>query len=103
MDTKSVLSLVEQLEDNIEDLEDSLEPLLEGTLATTTKRLPLLDRAKLNALLVYSIESLLFCELVCVDVLQRPDLTPRSISSTQWSCRQRPFRLPGIDQSQAIL
>jgi exosome complex protein LRP1 len=72
MDTKSVLSLVEQLQDDIEDLEENLEPLLAGALATTTKRLPLLDRAKLNAILVYSIESLLFCEFEWVDHVQKP-------------------------------
>ncbi|EXJ95065.1 hypothetical protein A1O1_00183 [Capronia coronata CBS 617.96] len=63
MDTKSLLALVEQLEDNIDDLEDNLQPLTEGALATTTKKLPVLDRAKLNVLLVYSIESLLFSYL----------------------------------------
>ncbi|KAL2423658.1 hypothetical protein ABEF95_002257 [Exophiala dermatitidis] len=63
MDTKSVISLVDQLEDNIDDLEENLQPLIEGALATTAKRLPLLDRAKLNVLLVYSIESLIFSYL----------------------------------------
>ena len=63
MDTKSLLSLVAQLDENIDDLEDNLEPLITGALATTTKKLPLLDRAKLNVLLVYSIESLLFSYL----------------------------------------
>lgn len=64
MDTKSVLALAEQLEDNIEDLEDSLGAILEtdGAFAATTKKLPLLERAKLNVLVVYAIESLLFCE-----------------------------------------
>lgn len=63
MDTKSLLSLVDQLEENIEDLEDHLGPLLEGEsdFATTTKKLPVLDRAKLNVLVVYAVESLLFC------------------------------------------
>lgn len=64
MDPKSLLSLVEQLGDNIDDLDENLQPLLEGALPTTTQKLPLLDRAKLNVLLVYSIESLLFCELL---------------------------------------
>ena len=61
MDTKSVLALVDQLEEALEDLEDNLEPLLVDPLTSTTQKLPLLDRAKLNVLLVYAIESLIFC------------------------------------------
>ncbi|KIW16238.1 hypothetical protein PV08_06289 [Exophiala spinifera] len=62
MDSSSMLDLVDQLEENIEDLEDSLAPLLESgiSLASTTKKLPLLDRAKLDVLLVYAIESIIF-------------------------------------------
>jgi exosome complex protein LRP1 len=61
MDTAELLSLIEHLEDNIDDLEESLEPLLAAALSATTKKLPVLDRAKLYVLIVYSIESLLFC------------------------------------------
>jgi exosome complex protein LRP1 len=61
MDVEALLSLLEDLEENIDDLEESLEPLLAAALSVTTKKLPLLDRAKLYTLLVYSIESLLFC------------------------------------------
>ena len=61
METSNLLSLVENLEDNIEDLEENLEPLLTAALAATTKKLPVLDKAKLYVLIVYSIESLLFC------------------------------------------
>ncbi|KIW45572.1 uncharacterized protein PV06_03953 [Exophiala oligosperma] len=62
METSSMLDLVDQLEENIEDLEDSLAPLLESgsSLASTTKKLPLVDRAKLDVLLVYAIESIIF-------------------------------------------
>ncbi|KAI1610656.1 Sas10/Utp3/C1D family-domain-containing protein [Exophiala viscosa] len=65
MDTKSLLAVVEQLEENIEDLEENFEPLLEreSDFASITKKLPLLDRAKLNVLVVYAIESLLFSYL----------------------------------------
>lgn len=62
MDTDDIVPLVEQLEDNIDELEESLEPLLSASLTVTTKTLPLLDRAKLYVLVVYTIESLLFCE-----------------------------------------
>ena len=61
MDTSTLISLLEDLEENIDDLEESLEPLLETAFTVTTKKLPLLDRAKLYTLIVYSIESLLFC------------------------------------------
>jgi exosome complex protein LRP1 len=61
MDTANVISLVEHLEDNVEELEEHFEPLLSAALAATTKKLPLLDKAKLYVLIVYSIESLLFC------------------------------------------
>jgi exosome complex protein LRP1 len=62
MDTSNILSLVEHLEDNVDELEENLEPLLSAALTTTTQKLPLLDKAKLYVLIVYSIESLLFCE-----------------------------------------
>lgn len=63
MDTDDVLELIEDLQDNINDLEDNLGSILDGSLSATSKKLPLLDRAKLNVLLVYSIESLLFSYL----------------------------------------
>lgn len=62
METLQLVSLVEQLEDSIDELEECLEPLLRAALSATTKKLPLLDKAKLYVLVVYSIESLLFCE-----------------------------------------
>jgi exosome complex protein LRP1 len=63
MDTQAVIELVDELEGNLQDLEANLASLLSTSLATTSKKLPLLDRAKLNVLLVYSIESLLFSYL----------------------------------------
>jgi exosome complex protein LRP1 len=63
MDTKAVIGLVDELQEDLEDLEESLQSILTGSLATTSRKLPLLDRAKLNVLLVYSIESLLFSYL----------------------------------------
>ncbi|EXJ63699.1 hypothetical protein A1O7_00034 [Cladophialophora yegresii CBS 114405] len=63
MDTKATIELVDELQENIEDLEDNLGSLLGGSLVATSRKLPLLDRAKLHVLLVYSIESLLFSYL----------------------------------------
>lgn len=63
--SESFLALVEDLDDNIEDLEECLEPFLASTLALATKKLPVLDKAKLYVLVVYAIESLLFCRPDC--------------------------------------
>jgi exosome complex protein LRP1 len=63
MDTNAVLELIDELQDNLEELEENLAPISTSSLATTSRSLPLLDRAKLNTLLVYSIESLLFSYL----------------------------------------
>lgn len=62
MESNALLELIDQLDGHIESLEDVLSPLLEDSLSATTKKLPLLDRAKLNITVVYAIESLLFCE-----------------------------------------
>lgn len=55
--------LVEDLEVNIDELSTVLAPLLTGPLSTTASSLPLLDKAKLNILAAYSIESLLYSSL----------------------------------------
>lgn len=61
MEVANLLPLVDRLEDNIDDLEEALEPLLSRSLDETSKKLPLLERAKLHALLTYILESLIFC------------------------------------------
>ena len=62
MNTTEVLSYLDLLEDNIEGLEESINELLPAdSLAEASKKLPLLDRAKLHVTVVYAIESLLFC------------------------------------------
>lgn len=58
-----ILSLLEQLDDEIDDLEDSLAPVLETGISDTASKLPLLDRAKLYVLVTYAVESILFCKL----------------------------------------
>jgi exosome complex protein LRP1 len=62
MDSSKVLSLLEQLDDEVDDLEDALAPLLKTALSQTSSKLPLLDKAKLYTLVTYAIESMLFCE-----------------------------------------
>lgn len=64
MESKQLLDLIDQLDDNLENLEEALKPILEDSLGAATKKLPILDRAKLNITVVYAIESLLFCEMV---------------------------------------
>lgn len=62
MDTSRVLSLIEQLDDEIDDLEEAISPLVKGPLSESASKLPLLDKAKLYVLVTYAIESILFCK-----------------------------------------
>lgn len=62
MESAALLGLVDQLDGNLGQLEEALGPILEESLGATSKKLPLLDRAKLNITVVYAIESLIFCE-----------------------------------------
>jgi exosome complex protein LRP1 len=73
MESTDVIPLLEQLEDNIDELEEGLEPLLSAALAVTTTKLPLIDKAKLYVLVVYTIESLLFCESTIGAIGGSPD------------------------------
>jgi hypothetical protein len=102
MDSSKVLSLLEQLDDEVDDLEDALAPLLKTALSQTSSKLPLLDKAKLYTLVTYAIESMLFCGfflsiLVCVS-----NQVP-SISKTSWHQGARTSSLHRTHQSQAIL
>jgi len=64
MDTSNVLSLLEDLDEEIDDLEDALKPFLDATLSEAASKTPLLDKAKLYVLVTYAIESMLFCQLL---------------------------------------
>jgi exosome complex protein LRP1 len=63
MESAEVVSLLEQLDDDIDELEDSLAPVLKTALSATSSKLPVLDKAKLYVLVTYAIESILFCAL----------------------------------------
>ncbi|QSZ31089.1 hypothetical protein DSL72_000650 [Monilinia vaccinii-corymbosi] len=63
MDPTSILSLLEQLDDDIDDIEDAVAPLLQRNLPEFATKLPLLDKAKLYTLVTYAIESILFSYL----------------------------------------
>ncbi|KAE8443460.1 hypothetical protein EG329_001857 [Mollisiaceae sp. DMI_Dod_QoI] len=63
MDSTKLMSLLDQLDDEMDDLEESLVPLIKTTLSETSSKLPLLDKAKLYVLVTYAIESMLFSYL----------------------------------------
>lgn len=84
MESKALLELIDQLDGNLENLEDALDPLLADSLAASTKKLPILDRAKLNITVVYAIESLLFCKGALHIQSPRLVLIHGSISQAQW-------------------
>lgn len=59
-DSERLTQLLELLADQIDDLKEQLQPLTSAPLCVTASKLPLLDKAKLQVLVSYSIESLLF-------------------------------------------
>ena len=65
MEVNQLIPMIEELEISINDLEENLELVVETALSTTTRKLPLLDRAKLYVLVCYAIESVIFCLLCC--------------------------------------
>jgi exosome complex protein LRP1 len=54
---------LDRLDGDLDELEEALAPLLQD-LGEASSRLPLLDKAKLNILATYALESLLFCMAV---------------------------------------
>ncbi|TEY68342.1 hypothetical protein BOTCAL_0119g00150 [Botryotinia calthae] len=63
MDPTKILSLLEQLDDDIDDIEDTVAPFIQKTIPEFASKLPLLDKAKLYTLVTYAIESILFSYL----------------------------------------
>ncbi|KAI9927981.1 hypothetical protein AWENTII_012356 [Aspergillus wentii] len=63
MDPVDLMPLLEQLDDNVDDLEEALQPILERQVSETSKKLPVLDKAKLHVLVTYALESLIFSYL----------------------------------------
>jgi exosome complex protein LRP1 len=61
MEAADLLPLLEQLDDNVDDLEEVLKPILESPVSETSKKLPVLDKAKFHVLVTYALESLIFC------------------------------------------
>lgn len=71
MEVSDLLPLVEQLDDNVDDLEEAIAPLLNQPLTEISKKLPVLDKAKLHVVTTYALESLIFCKLIdiCITIL----------------------------------
>ncbi|BCS22918.1 Sas10/Utp3/C1D family protein [Aspergillus puulaauensis] len=63
MESVDLIPLIEQLDDNVDDLEEALAPILESTVVESSKKLPVLDKAKFHVLITYALESLIFSYL----------------------------------------
>ncbi|KAL5358203.1 Sas10/Utp3/C1D family-domain-containing protein [Aspergillus floccosus] len=63
MDVPDLTPLLEQLDDNVDDVEELLGPILKSSLTETSKKLPVLDKAKFHVLVTYALESLIFSYL----------------------------------------
>lgn len=61
MDITDVTPQLDGLSVSIDDLEAALKPLIDD-VGSVASKLPLLDKAKLNVMTCYAIESLLFCK-----------------------------------------
>lgn len=61
MDISDITPEIEDLGENLDKLEEVLKPLMED-LGTLSSKAPLLNKAKLNVLTAFAIESLLFCK-----------------------------------------
>jgi hypothetical protein len=101
MDKTNVLSLIEQLDDEIDNLEESLAPLVKTALSETASKLPLLDKAKLYVLVTYAIESILFCGLPVVHFVDLSN-NASSVSATQWRPSARASCFHGAHPGEAV-
>lgn len=63
MESADLIPLIEQLDDNVDGLEEALAPILESTVIESSKKLPVLDKAKFHVLITYALESLIFSYL----------------------------------------
>lgn len=63
MEASDLLPLLDQLDYNVDDLEEVLGPIVNQSLTQTSKKLPVLEKAKLNVLTTYALESLIYCKI----------------------------------------
>jgi exosome complex protein LRP1 len=64
MDITDITPQLDDLGASIDNLEAALKPLIDD-VGSVASKLPLLDKAKLNVMTCYAIESLLFCKCLC--------------------------------------
>lgn len=72
MEAADLIPLLEQLDDDVDDVEEAISPLLQRSVAEMSKKLPVLDKAKLHALATYALEALIFCMLFFFFYLNLP-------------------------------
>ncbi|KAL2786559.1 Sas10/Utp3/C1D family-domain-containing protein [Aspergillus keveii] len=63
METADLVPLLERLDDNVDELEEVLAPILRSTVVETSKKLPVMDKAKFHVMITYALESLIFSYL----------------------------------------
>ncbi|KAL4997622.1 Sas10/Utp3/C1D family-domain-containing protein [Aspergillus recurvatus] len=63
MEPADLIPLLERLDDDVDDLEEALAPILQSTIVETSKKLPVLDKAKFHVMTAYALESLIFSYL----------------------------------------
>lgn len=61
MESADLIQLLERLDDDVDDLEEAIAPILQSTVVETSKKLPVLDKAKFHVMTAYALESLIFC------------------------------------------
>lgn len=61
MESADLIPTIERLDDDVDDLEEALKPILESTVVETSKKLPVMDKAKFHVWVTYALESLIFC------------------------------------------
>ena len=106
MEAADILPLLEQLDDNVDDVEEAIIPLLQRSVAETSKKLPVLDKAKLHVLATYALEALIFCMLFStwISFLFRLGICSHlySLLTTPWCGCQTASSVQRIGQSETI-
>lgn len=105
MSVTDITPSLKKLDVDLDRLEETLKPLL-GGVNNVGSKLPLLEEAKLNVLVCYAIESLLFCTpsrfWIMFSRTTRAD-PQASLTASERGRRQEPPRLHGAGSRQAIL
>lgn len=75
MDVTDITAQLSQLDGDIDKMEETMKPLI-ANLSEIAAKLPLLDKAKLYVLAVYTIETTLFSQYLHIHRLLLISLTP---------------------------